>query len=85
MKETDITGRRFGRLTALYRDGLSRSWQAIWVCRCDCGKEVRVCKNNLLSGRSRSCGCLKRDLLRERNLKRHGKDQAPLGHDATED
>jgi len=72
MKEIDITGRRFGRLTALYRDGWSRSWQAIWVCRCDCGREVRVHKNNLLAGRSRSCGCLKSDLLAERNRRRHG-------------
>ena len=72
MREIDITGRRFGRLTALYRDGWSNSWQAMWVCRCDCGKEVRVFKTNLMSGRSRSCGCLKSDLIAERNRKRNG-------------
>lgn len=72
MKEIDITGQRFGRLTALYRDGYSNSWHSMWVCQCDCGKELRVFKNNLLSGRSRSCGCLKSDLLAERNRKRHG-------------
>ena len=47
MREIDITGRRFGRLTALYRDGWSNSWHAMWVCRCDCGNEVRVFKENL--------------------------------------
>ena len=72
MKEIDITGRRYGRLTALYRDGYSEGWQIVWVCRCDCGREVRVHKNNLLAGRSRSCGCLKSDLLAERNRTRHG-------------
>ena len=72
MREIDITGRRFGRLTALYRDGWSNSWQAMWVCRCDCGKEVRVFKTNLMSGRSKSCGCLKTDLIAERNRKRNG-------------
>ena len=72
MREIDITGRRFGRLTALYRDGWSNSWQSMWVCRCDCGKEVRVFKTNLMSGRSRSCGCLKSDLIAERNRKRNG-------------
>lgn len=72
MREIDITGRRFGRLTALYRDGWSNSWQAMWVCRCDCGKEVRVFKTNLMSGRSKSCGCLKSDLIAERNRKRNG-------------
>ena len=71
MNETDITGRRFGRLTAMYRDGVSRAWQAMWVCRCDCGRTVRVQKNNLLAGRTRSCGCLRSDLLKQ-NPRRHG-------------
>jgi len=66
MKEKDITGQRFGRLTALYRDGWSNGWQPVWVCRCDCGKEVRVEKGNLMRGRTKSCGCLHRDYLRRR-------------------
>lgn len=66
MKEKDITGQRFGRLTALYRDGYSNGWQPMWVCRCDCGKEVRVDKGNLMRGRTRSCGCLRRDYLNQR-------------------
>ena len=70
MKEIDITGRRYGRLTALYRDGWSNSWHAMWVCRCDCGNEVRVFKENLVRGRTRSCGCLRRETLR--NNRRHG-------------
>lgn len=71
MREKDITGQHFGRLTALYRDGWSDSWHSMWMCRCDCGKQVRVFKNNLLSGRTKSCGCLKRDLLL--GNKRHGR------------
>jgi hypothetical protein len=74
MKEIDITGRRYGRLTALYRDGYSEGWQIVWVCRCDCGNVVRIEKNNLMRGYTRSCGCLRRDLL----LQRHGK--TPVGN-----
>ena len=73
MREIDITGRRFGRLTALYRDGWSNSWQSMWVCRCDCGNITRVERGNLVRGRTRSCGCLKHDF----NNWRHGK--APVG------
>lgn len=73
-QEVDITGRRFGRLTALYRDGYSNSWQAMWVFRCDCGKTVRVEKGNVMRGRTRSCGCLKHD-YKDWN---HGK--ATVGH-----
>ena len=71
MKEIDITGRRFGRLTAIRRDGYSDSWQIMWLCRCDCGNTVRVLKWNLLRGRTKSCGCLKRELMAE-NKRRHG-------------
>lgn len=73
--EKDITGQRFGRLTALYRDGYSNSWQPMWVCRCDCGNVVRVDKGNLMRGRTRSCGCLRRDYLNQRH---HG--AATLGN-----
>ena len=71
MTEKDITGRRFGRLTALRRDGYSEGWQIMWICRCDCGRIVRVQKGNLMRGRTKSCGCLKLDLL-DNNRRRHG-------------
>ena len=67
MKERDITGQRFGRLTAVRRDGYSNGWMITWVCRCDCGRIVRVEKANLLRGMTRSCGCLRRDLLKQRH------------------
>ncbi len=37
----DITGQRFGILTALYpTDKRDSNQSVIWHCRCDCGKEV---------------------------------------------
>lgn len=73
MREIDIAGRRFGRLTALRRDGIGDCWQSKWLCRCDCGREVSVFKNNLMRGRTRSCGCLRSDILIERNRRRDDK------------
>lgn len=61
MKLIDLTGRRFGRLTVLRRDGVGNAWQTMWLCRCDCGNLSRVEMGNLVRGRTRSCGCLKRD------------------------
>lgn len=59
---TDLTGRRFGRLVALYptkeRD---RKGSVYWHCVCDCGKEAEVTENGLVYGNNRSCGCLKRE------------------------
>lgn len=64
----DLTGRRFGRLTVVALAGISKGRNAIWLCRCDCGKEVEVQSRNLKSGRSKSCGCLKLDLLNKHGM-----------------
>ena len=71
-KGYDITGRKFGRLTALYVSGISKCWVETWRCRCDCGREVDVHKCHLLSGHTRSCGCLRTDNANRMNSKRHG-------------
>lgn len=53
----DITGRRFSRLVAVkYIDGR-------WQCKCDCGNTVYVAYNNLITGNTKSCGCLNNELI----------------------
>lgn len=55
----DITGQRFGRLTVLGRaPGLLKHHRS-WECRCDCGQIITHRLNRLLTGHSKSCGCLK--------------------------
>jgi hypothetical protein len=64
-KRTDITGQRFGRLTAVefdYCDG-KRSW---WLFRCDCGGETITRVQRVKSGKAKSCGCLRDELSAER-------------------
>lgn len=68
----DLTGQRFGRLVALRYAGPSRYAKggAEWECRCDCGNLARVPSASLTSGRTRSCGCLRRDHIRHVNRQR---------------
>ena len=55
----DITGQQFGRLTALHRmNGTSKGRKTSWVCKCECGNIAVVRTTNLMSGNTRSCGCL---------------------------
>ncbi len=57
----DLTGRRFGRLTALYHvNREDRARGSYWHCRCDCGNELDVYTWSLLRGLTQSCGCWNR-------------------------
>ena len=41
--QKDITGLRFGKLTAVRpTKERSRRGSTVWLCRCDCGREVKV-------------------------------------------
>lgn len=59
----DISGQRFGRLTAVKYVGSNKGWGAIWECVCDCGNTVNVKKGSLMTGGTKSCGCLNREQL----------------------
>lgn len=61
-RRKDLTGRRFGRLTAVCPiDRRDKKGCVFWKCRCDCGNETIVTEDNLVQGTTRSCGCLKRE------------------------
>lgn len=52
----DLTGQRFGMLTALEPAENIGSMTA-WRCRCDCGSECVVMTGHLRGGHTTSCGC----------------------------
>ena len=59
--QKDITGQRFGKLTALYPTGAhGRGGTLIWHCKCDCGGEVEAPLRQLTAGYLKSCGCLRK-------------------------
>jgi len=56
----DLTGQRFGKLIVLERaTSNSKSGNARWTCRCDCGGIVTVIGSHLRDRHTSSCGCLK--------------------------
>lgn len=58
----DRTGQKFGRWTVIER---VYGYRTRWRCRCDCGRISVIFSENLVSGASKSCGCLKREIARE--------------------
>ena len=70
----DLTGKRFGRLQVMCLGPKDNSnINNRWWCECECQeKSVLVCVGSLNGGKSRSCGCLSRDLARGRAIARRG-------------
>lgn len=73
---TPQVGDVFGRWKVLsgpvHGNAPSKSNCLYYICRCACGTEKPVNKSQLVTGKTRSCGCLSRDNTRER-LTSHGK------------
>lgn len=74
---TDLSGIRFGRLTAIEFHSRGPGRVSLWLCRCDCGNEIVARAGNLVSGRSRSCGCVGARKAAQR-LTKHGLHGHPL-------
>ena len=67
----DISGQRFGRLTAVeihhikkytYPSGIKSNIE-YWLCKCDCGNNCVVNKGKLMRLHTKSCGCLRKEIL----------------------
>lgn len=69
----DLTGQPFGRLTVIKR-APNKGRRTMWECRCSCdGKTVERLAILLVSGATRSCGCLATEAH-----KTHGQSQDPV-------
>lgn len=72
MKE--LSGQRFGRLVVLGRTEERKYGNVIWLCECDCGAIKKINGASLRSGRTYSCGCIRKELAAKRCMmfKTHG-------------
>lgn len=63
----DLSNKKFGRLTALYRvypEDKKGTW---WFCKCDCGNTVVVSSGGLIRGDNRTCkNCLDKKVIPKR-------------------
>jgi hypothetical protein len=78
--KNSLVGQKFGMLTVIEQDedyvNPSGKHYAKYLCQCDCGNEVPVSVTAymLTSGRTRSCGCLRKTLPSKMFKKENKKD-----------
>jgi hypothetical protein len=68
-KSRGLAGRIYGRLKVLDYAGVAKNRHNIWKCQCICGTDVFVTSDSLISGHTKSCGCLNME-----NLTRSGEN-----------
>ncbi len=71
-RKLDLRGKRFGRLTVI-KELPKRGDSPVvrWLCRCDCGESKDVGRVSLMQGGTKSCGCIRKEVIAERSFK-HG-------------
>lgn len=60
--------KRFSRLVVIDDTGKKQGKNKIYKCLCDCGNTTEVPSSSLGSKRTKSCGCLRKEIQRNRNL-----------------
>lgn len=60
----NLLNQKFERLTVIEDCGSNKHKQKIWRCHCKCGSEIIATSSSLLSGNTKSCGCLQREIAR---------------------
>ncbi len=62
----DLVEQKFGRLTVIKRADNNKWGVTMWLCRCICGTEKIIIGDSLKGGFTKSCGCLRRELIGDR-------------------
>lgn len=72
----DLTDQIFGRLTVVKRVKNNPHGDAQWLCQCRCGNSLITEGYSLRKGRTKSCGCLRKEVTIQKHTI-HGLSQNP--------
>jgi len=73
MYRIDIANKKFGRLVPIkYIPCVhtKNSWtKSKWECVCDCGNKITVRTCDIISGNTKSCGCIRKEIMFKKQFK----------------
>lgn len=78
MRRKDLSGQKFGKLTAIEPYPTKIGERTKWVCRCACGNTKVVRTSDLLNGNTQSCGCSKPEAAKKAAEKNRGRQSPKL-------
>lgn len=65
-------GTKINNLTIIRFDHYDKRWRKHYLCRCDCGNEKVIHGSSIVSGNTKSCGCMHKDAYAKRKLPNNG-------------
>ena len=65
----NLIGKKFGRLTVIELDKAKSYNRPYWICKCECGNTKSIYHYSLTSGATKSCGCLNKEIISQKNSK----------------
>lgn len=77
LNKNDLIGKVYGRLTVKAEGVEKKSKKRTWVCECSCGSTSIATTSDLVTGHTRSCGCLQKEKAKEVKTT-HGLRKHPL-------
>lgn len=77
MKPLDLVGHIFGKLTIINRADNNKYGHSFFYCLCECGKTKRIASRSLVSGKTISCGCHGRNVVKTAS-KTHGQSKTKI-------
>ncbi len=75
MNKVDYIGKKIGKLT-IVAFVEKRKGHSYYLCKCDCGNEKTLCISNIVTGNTKSCGCIRKIGTR----KTHGLSNTRIHH-----
>ncbi len=73
----NLVGQKFGRLTIISLSYIHKRSSSYWNCLCDCGNSKTIRGKDIKSGATKSCGCLRKELITERKTT-HGMNKTSI-------
>lgn len=67
----NIIGNKYNKLTVLNfekKELRKNRWRYFYKCQCECGKIVVVNRDNIVSGKTKTCGCSRKEVNIKHNL-----------------